>query len=126
MRRPTPSGLRGAEDNAPRRTEAWTSRNFPRRSRPKTSTDNFKRDAVRLVTEQKYSIAAAAKAVGVSEPTRGEWVAKLSPPIPELGPDATIDELRDENKRLKTALKRAHAGARDPSNTTAFFARESP
>ncbi len=118
--------MRGAQDSASRRTEAWTSRNFPRRSRPKTYTDDFKRDAARLVTEQKYSIAAAAKAVGVSEPTRGEWVAKLSPPIPELGPDATIDELRDENKRLKTALKRAHAGARDPSNTTAFFARESP
>ncbi|NBV44469.1 MAG: transposase, partial [Planctomycetia bacterium] len=42
------------------------------RQRPKTYTDDFKRDAVRLVTEQRYSIAAAAKAVGVSDPTRGE------------------------------------------------------
>ncbi len=102
------------------------SRNFPRRSRPKTYTDDFKRDAVRLVTEQKYSIAAAAKAVGVSEPTMRQWVAKLSPAIPELGPDATIDELRDENKRLKTALKRAELEREILKKATAFFARESP
>jgi transposase-like protein len=44
-------------------------RDSPRRARPKTYTDDFKRDAVRLVTEQRYSIAAAAKAVGVSDPT---------------------------------------------------------
>ena len=126
MRRPTPSEVRGAEDNALRRTETWASRNLPRASRPKTSTDDVKRDAVGLVTEQKYSIAAAAKAVGVSEPTRGEWVAKLSPAIPELGPDATIDELRDENKRLKTALKRAELEREILNKATAFFARESP
>ena len=35
-------------------------RDYPRRARPKSYTDDFKRDAVRLVTEQKYSIAAAA------------------------------------------------------------------
>ena len=29
------------------------------RQRPKTYADDFKRDAVRLVTEQRYSIAAA-------------------------------------------------------------------
>ena len=62
----------------------------------------------------------------MSEPTRGEWVAKLSPPIPELGPDATIDELRDENKRLKTALKRAELEREIRKKATAFFARESP
>ena len=31
-------------------------------------SDEFKRGAVRLVTEEGYSIAAAAKAVGVSQP----------------------------------------------------------
>lgn len=36
-----------------------TKRDFPRRTRPKTYTDAFKRDAVRLVSERKYSIAAA-------------------------------------------------------------------
>ena len=96
------------------------------RQRPKTYTDDFKRDAVRLVTEQRYSIAAAAKSVGVSDPTRGEWMAKFAPPIPECGPEATIDELRDENKRLKAALKRAELEREILKKATAFFARESP
>jgi len=101
-------------------------RDFPRRSRPKTYTDDFKRDAVRLVTDQKYSIAAAAKAVGVSDPTMRQWMAKFAPPIPECGPEATIDELRDENKRLKAALKRAELEREILKKATAFFARESP
>ena len=101
-------------------------RHFPRRTRLKMYPDDFKRDAVRLVTEQKYSIAAAAKAIGVSDPTRRGWMAKFAPPIPECGPEATIDELRDENKRLKAALKRAELEREILKKATAFFARESP
>ena len=82
-------------------------RDRPRRARPKTYTDDFKRDAGRLVTERKDSIAAAAKTVGVSDPTMRQWTAKIAAPIPECGPEATIDQLRDDNKRLKAALKRA-------------------
>jgi len=101
-------------------------RDSPRRARPKTYTDDFKRDAVRLVTEQRYSIAAAAKAVGVSDPTMRQWMAKIASPIPECGPEATIDELREENKRLKAALKRAELEREILKKATAFFARESP
>jgi transposase InsO family protein len=56
------------------------------RQRPKTYTDDFKRDAVRVVTEQRYSIAAAAKAVGVSDPTRGEWLSALRQAIESRRP----------------------------------------
>ena len=42
-------------------------------SKSKVYSDEFKRSAVQLVTEQKYSIAAAARAVGVSEPS---WSAR--------------------------------------------------
>ena len=97
-----------------------------RRQRPKPYTDDFKRGAVRLVTEQRDSIAAAAKAVGVSDPTMRQWMAKFAPPIAECGPDATVDELRDENKRLKAALKRAELEREILKKATAFFARESP
>ena len=41
-------------------------------------------------------------------------------------PEATIDELRDENKRLKAALKRAELEREILKKATAFFARESP
>jgi transposase len=89
-------------------------------------TDDLKRDAVRLVTEQKCSIAAAAKAVGVSDPTMRQWVAQIAAPIPVCGPEATIDELRYENRRLKAALKRAELECEILKKATAFFARESP
>ena len=101
-------------------------RDYPRRARPKSYTDDFKRDAVRLVTEQKYSIAAAAKAVGVSDPTMRQWIAKIAAPIPACGPEATHEELRDETKRLKAALKRAELEREILKKATAFFARESP
>ena len=51
---------------------------------------------------------------------------EVAPPIPECGPDAAVDELRDENKRLKAALKRAELEREILKKATAFFARESP
>ena len=53
-------------------------------------------------------------------------MVKFAPPIAECGPDATVDELRDENKRLKTALERAELEREILKKATAFFARESP
>ena len=43
------------------------SRDTEKPSKAKVYSDDFKRSAVQLFTEQKYSIAAAARAVGVSE-----------------------------------------------------------
>jgi len=45
-------------------------------SKAKLYSDEFKRIAVQLVTEQKYSIAAAARAVGVSEPSLRQWLGR--------------------------------------------------
>ncbi len=85
---------------------------MPRRDRSQPSkakvySDEFKRNAVQLVTEQNYSIAAAARAVGVSEPSLRQWVGKHGGTSGETGPASTLEELREENKRLKRALKRA-------------------
>jgi transposase len=76
-------------------------------SKAKVYSDEFKRNAVQLVTEQNYSIAAAARAVGVSEPSLRQWVGKHGGAPGETGPASTLVELRQENKRLKQALKRA-------------------
>ena len=43
-------------------------RSYQVKLRPKTCTDNFKRDAMLTVTEQMPLIAAAARAVGLSAP----------------------------------------------------------
>ncbi len=88
--------------------------------------DDFKRDAVRLVTEEKYSFKVAAKAVGVSEKSLRDWHAKLAPEPAPCGDDATVEQLQQENKRLRKQLKRAEMEREISKKSTAYFARESP
>ena len=87
--------------------------------------DDFKRDAVRLVTEEKYSFKAAAKAVGVSEKSLRDWHAKLAPEPAPCGDDATVEQLQQENKRLRKQLKRAEMEREILKKATAYFAKES-
>jgi len=53
---------------------------------PKTSPksrrfpDEFKRDAVRLVTDEQYTFKAAAQAVGVSVKSLYDWHKKFASP----------------------------------------------
>ncbi len=77
-----------------------------KRKRP-TYSDEFKRDAVRLVVEEGYSIKAASQTVGVCEASLRSWHAKLAPAPQPCGEGATLGELQAENKRLRKALKRA-------------------
>jgi transposase len=87
--------------------------------------DDFKRDAVRLVVEEKYTFAAAAKAVGVSVKSLRDWHAKYAPEPTPCGENATFDELREENKRLRRQLKRAELEREILKKATAYFAKES-
>ena len=77
-----------------------------KRKRP-TYSDEFKRDAVRLVVEQGYSFKAACQALGVCDATLRAWHAKLAPPPEPCGDDATLEELRAELIRVRKQLKRA-------------------
>lgn len=70
-------------------------------------SEEFKRDAVRLIVEEGYTFKAAATAVGVSEPSLRAWHAKFAPPPEPRGERATVVELREENLRLRRQLKRA-------------------
>jgi transposase len=95
-----------------------------KRKRP-TYGDEFKRDAVRLVVEEGYSIKAASRAVGVCEASLRSWHARLVPaPLP-CGDDATLAELQAENKRLRKALQRAELEREILKKATAYFAKES-
>lgn len=87
--------------------------------------DDFKRDAVRLVVDEKYTFAAAAKAVGVSVQSLRAWHKKFSPPLNPCGENATLNELREENTRLRRQLKRAELEREILKKATAYFARES-
>ena len=91
----------------------------------KRYSDDFKRDAVRLVTEEQYGFKAAAQAVGASEKSLRDWHKKLAPPVPVCGGDASVDELRAENQRLRKQLRRAEREREILKKATAYFAKES-
>jgi transposase len=88
-------------------------------------SEEFKRDAVRLVVEESYSLRAAAKAVGVSEQSMRNWHAKYAPPPSPCGENATVEELRQENQRLRRELRRAELEREILKKATAYFAKES-
>jgi transposase len=94
-------------------------------SRRRRFTEEFKRDAVRLVVEEQYSFKAAAVAVGVTDQTLRTWHARFAPqPLP-CGENASMDELRDENLRLRKQLRRAEMERDILKKATAYFAKES-
>jgi len=87
--------------------------------------ESFKLEAVRLVTDEKYSFAAAAKAVGVTDQTLRAWHAKFAPKPEPCGDDASVEQLRSENQRLRRELRRAEMEREILKKATAYFARES-
>ncbi len=93
--------------------------------RKRRFAEEFKRDAVRLVVEEKYSFQAAAKAVGVSEQSLRAWHAKFAPTPAPCGESATLEELREENTRLRKQLRRVELEREILKKATAYFAKES-
>ena len=88
-------------------------------------TDEFKNDAVKLVTEQGYSCTEAGRRLGVHHTNIARWVRAYKDQL-EIKTDpgsaqaleAEVKKLRKENKRLlmeREILKKA----------AAFFANES-
>jgi transposase len=91
----------------------------------RTYTPEFKAEAVRLVTEQGYSVAEAARSLGIRENLIRNWKQALrdmgDQAFPGRGNPPAVEQelarLRAENKRLQAErdiLKKA----------AAFFARE--
>jgi transposase len=82
---------------------------------------DFKVSAVKLVSEQGYTITEAAKSLGIEPNTLRDWTKKFAPapehmPSTESAMRAELRRLREENRRLtmeRDILKKA----------TAFFAK---
>ena len=85
--------------------------------RPRRSfSEEFKIEAVKLVTEQKYKVAEAARNLGVAGNLLRRWIDKYS----EID-DATENE---ELKRLRAEVKRLRMERDILKKATAFFASE--
>jgi transposase len=95
------------------------------RSKQRPYSDDFRRDVVRLITDEGYSIAAAAKACGVSDQTVRNWYGRYAPAPEAAGDDATVEELRAEVVRLRKQLKRAELERAILEKATAYFAKGS-
>lgn len=93
--------------------------------RKRRFSEEFKRDAVRLVVAEGYTLQAAAAAVGVSDQSLRAWHAKFAPPPTPCGENASVEELREENKRLRKELRRAELEREILKKATAYFAKES-
>ena len=85
--------------------------------------EEFKRDAVRLVVEEGYTFKAAA--VGVSDQSLRAWHGKYAPRPEPCGEQATVEQLREENQRLRKQLRRAELEREILKKATAYFAKES-
>ena len=88
-------------------------------------SEEFKRDAVRLVVEENYTFKAAAEAVGASSASLRDWYRKFAPPPEPCGEDASFEQLQEENKRLRKQLRRAEMEREILKKATAYFAKES-
>jgi|SRR5829696_4937434 len=88
-------------------------------------TREFKVEAVKLVTEQGYSVAEAARSLGIGEALLRNWKQAL-----EAGADGAFPgngnrpALEEEVRRLKAENKRLQAERDILKKATAFFARE--
>jgi transposase len=91
----------------------------------RTYTPEFKTEAVKLVTEQGYSVAEAARTLGVSENLIRNWKQALE----QDGADAfsgqgKLPAVEEELRRLRAENQRLRAERDILKKAAAFFAKE--
>lgn len=88
-------------------------------------TREFKLAAVKLFTEQGYSIAEAARSLGVTDTLLRAWKQKLSQEGDQAFPGhGHLPPLEEEVRRLRTENKRLQMERDILKKATAFFAAE--
>ena len=91
----------------------------------RTYTDEFKRDAVKLVTEQGYSLSEAARNLGLHANLLRNWKQKMAAEEKQSTAGLTEDD-RMEMARLRVENKRLRMERDILKKATAFFANEKP
>ena len=81
-------------------------------------SEDFKRDAVRQITERGYPVAEVSQRLGVSQHSLYEWKKKFATP------NAKVSDEADEIRRLKKELARVTEERDILKKATAYFARD--
>ena len=89
-------------------------------------TDEFKDDAVKLVTEKGYTCSEVGRRLGINHTNISRWVrqhrSKMENPTQNSG---SVKEMEDELKRLRKENKRLLMEREILKKAAAFFANES-
>jgi transposase len=91
----------------------------------RTYTPEFKAEAVKLVTEQGYSVAEAARSLGLHDNLIRNWKQALEDQGPHAFPGhGKLSPFEEENRRLRAENQRLLAERDILKKAAAFFARE--
>ena len=85
-------------------------------------TEEFKREAVKLVTEQGYSLAEAARSLGIHTNLIRQWRSKFAQE--NSGTEIMSESEQEELKRLREEVRRLRMERDILKKATAFFASE--
>src|SRR5258706_8977477 len=94
-------------------------------NRRRTYTREFKLAAVKLITEQDYSVAEAARRLGISANLLHLWKKTFQDAGEQAFPgQGQLPPLEEENRRLRADNKRLQMERDILKKATAFFASE--
>jgi transposase len=84
-------------------------------------TEDFKREAVALVTEQGYSIAQAARSLDIGANMLGRWKREFEA---QASVEALTQDEREELKRLRRENRELRMEKEILKKASAYFAKE--
>ena len=91
----------------------------------RTYTSEFKVEAVKLITEQGYSVAEAARSLGIHENLLRSWKISLQANGDQAFPgNGRLPVHEEELRRLRAEVKRLLMEREILKKAAAFFARE--
>ena len=90
-----------------------------------TYTREFKLEAIKLITQKGYSVAEAARSLGLHENLLRSWKVALASRGDQAFPgQGSLPPLQEEIRRLRAENQRLQAERDTLKKAAAFFARE--